>query len=557
MPETPPRSPAAAQTKGAASADRGPPRAATASRLNRLHSGHAERNRKLEERKAELERKKLEAEEASMVQWNAGKKKPKQRKSPGRTKAPRASGSNDGDGSNNPRPTAEGEEPAPRPPAPAAPAASAAASTAPAVATPSRSTRASTSPAAPVAAAAGGFALPDVTPREFEVFVEAVRGYQGLPSPAPAGPPLTPSATVSAASDVTATAADSSPSLDELAEHGKAAEKEFTITELPGPSELQQQQQPPQQQQQPQKSGRSRERTPREPAPAATSSGRGASGVVVAPPSPGSMRDISRAVADAREADEDGDRRTAWMLHDRAVREFQTAARRCPHGMAGWPAELREDEEKVVARTAALKREVEQQGRAGGGGGGARSKKASSGSGGAGIFGCCGSKKTSGGTNSPGRPAAGNGSARMASAVVDAAAAAATATDGPEKLRPASAPASHAEERRRRRGSDDNDAAGGRDGRGRRGPGDMDSRPASASRGGRQYSPRGPDYESSQSRSPVQAKATTTQREIQNLHKGLPTKLAASGKYLYLSLNTVQSRHSFYYTERSNCCTCV
>ena len=130
----------------------------------------------------------------------------------------------------------------------------------------------------------------------------------------------------------------------------------------------------------------------------------------------------------------------------------------------------------------------------------------------------------------------------MASAVVDAAAAAATATDGPEKLRPASAPTSHAEERRRRGGSDDNDAAGGRDGRGRKGPGEMDSRPASASRGGRQYSPRGANYESSQSRSPVQAKATTTQREIQNLHKGLPTKLGASGTYH--SLNTVQSTHS-------------
>eukprot|EP01043_Picozoa_sp_COSAG02_P077006 COSAG02_NODE_16645_length_1067_cov_1.251033_1_plen_106_part_10 len=42
-------------------------KAATANRLNMLHSSHVERNRKLEQRKAELERQKLEAEEASMV----------------------------------------------------------------------------------------------------------------------------------------------------------------------------------------------------------------------------------------------------------------------------------------------------------------------------------------------------------------------------------------------------------------------------------------------------------------------------------------------------------
>lgn len=495
-------------------------KAATANRLNMLHSSHVERNRKLEQRKAELERQKLEAEEASMVQWNAKKTPSKVKRVSAKKSRPRESGTDK-------LPTAAVQEQSRQPDVTTGRSAV--------------SASISTSAVDNGDAQRPGFALPDVTPAEFEVFVEAVRGYQGLPTPVNSQPAsgvtvITPAKSVVPACDN----GDNSPSLDELSTHGKAASDEvqqITITELPGPVELLQQQQRQQRQQR----QRPEARTNTKPAEASSKalvadpykSAKRGHPRPTAPPSPGSMSDISRAVADAREADNEGDRRTAWMLHTEAVRVYQSAARRCSGGIESWPPELRAEEAQVVARTAVLEREVKQQAR----GERPRTERKR----GSGLFACCGSKKTAG-TDSPSRSARAAGTA----AAVDGATAAAQITPAvvtdSQTSRPASDQADGTGLQAGIRG-EGNSRSSSRtaDGRSRSPPGGV----GNSGRGGRrEYSPHGAEYGPSQSRSPVSTKATTTQREIQNLHDGLPTKPTSSGA-IKITVKTLTAGESY------------
>ena len=350
--------------------------------MSRLHGGYAERNRKLEEKKREIERQKVAAEEASMQQWDTGrKKKPKKAKSPSRTKSAAAeTGGGDGGARSS---AAATQEPALA--AAAVPRQQSAAATA--VTSPAAPVGAEPVGAEPATPRQGSFALPDdVTQREMDVFVEAVRGYQGLPTPtvsAASTPPL--SATASTTSDA-ADRTGGSPSLEALISSSGVEEKVLTITELPGPDELQ-----------------SETRPPAEPVAAAEEQ--------ETPPSPLSLSDIARAVGDAREADAESDRRTALLMHQEAVRVYQGAARRRP-ATTRWPSDLQAELAEVEVRTGALKREVAEQGQKRREGG----QQNKQGGGGGGLFSCCGSRAASANGGSPEKPARPGPRVREASA---------------------------------------------------------------------------------------------------------------------------------------------